>query len=340
MKLSKSLCLVIVIIKAVASYSQDCKPEGNPGELFTLLTPEKTKEYIEKYRTYFATRNETHTKSIYFTKSVFLLLDAFLQKNPDYTGINIHFAAYKWNKLENQADPNQITLFFTPAFGNKRSDYSALKVFYDNLDNKREVLRLKDYVDQIAKDKGDDIKEIKDVDAYINKLSDPEILSINHGELCPYVCDQTTSSWGKNQLSQSGLSGNGKIILDDIAFLTPDTAERYKKNYYNRYSVINMKHTESIYLPKAVFYFLGEFLKYKKEEVPGIRIYFASYNSFLLESQEVRKQITLIFTATDKQKEPLFCELINYYNEVYKKKQHIFNINHGELCPYQCWPPQ
>jgi hypothetical protein len=319
MKIRNFLLCLAFILSSFFSNSQiitcnsipdKCLAIQRPG--FSLLSSEESTAYIKNYRNNFKKKDNTHTKAIYFSKDVFCLLDTFLRKySGHYTGINTHFIVYDALMTSGQKDREQMSLYFTPVYQKRKSDYTGLRNFYETLDDKT--------------------------------CGKP--VTTNYGQPCPKNCDLKTQEWGGN-ISRT-YDPVTEVSLQSVLFHDPTTAMDYKRNYKKEYCRLNRKHTKFLFMYAGFFRFVGSFLK-ANPNCAGIGVYFASYNHRPVtgvSGQARRKQITLIFAPLFKingRLEPSFCAFNCYHESLPGNKRlefetiGAFSGNHGELCPKIC----
>ncbi len=131
--------------------------EGNKKKNRHFIThgAYKFNKYKKAYRKNYL-NSCLYTTSMFICKdNIFLLNKLFLDK-PEYDKIRFEFISYNEIKVDSQCSPYQISLLLTPV-KNGNPDPAVLKTYVS--------------------------------DASKNKVQDISILSINHGELCPFKCN-------------------------------------------------------------------------------------------------------------------------------------------------------
>ena len=96
--------------------------------------------------------------------------------------------------------------------------------------------------------------------------------TLNHGELCPEICDATTRDWGPAKRLK--VTSVNQAASDQVIILDPHDARDYAKYYRRRFCFLNKKHTRSIYLPALNYRFIGDFFNDPDNyDYDGIRIF-------------------------------------------------------------------
>lgn len=320
LKLTQKLKLILLVftgsIIGESAYSQDIDNVEKTSQMpVVFLTEYEASQYINNYRDKKKRKKHTHSQSIFLNKNNFCFIQDFFNSSEgsNYDGIRLHMAIYKKIKVDGQASKKQITLFMTPTKKTGEAHVSNYNAFYN----------------------------FRKTNPNAGKC-DPggvEIMSINHGELCPKQCDLTTNP------DQNSASSLPPTILSEIYVLDSGTAHQYKRYYKNRFCILNKFHSKSVWLHKENFMFIGAFFKDlpSNKDYDGIRVFFASYDKWMpaIPSQARQKQMTVILTPTIK-KEPIFSAFgkyrgiyLNKFSEI-EKIERIKNLNHGELCPKAC----
>jgi hypothetical protein len=297
------LLLSFLVNDTKAQVVDSCLPPPDVNNPVLFLAPSAVKQYVINYRQKHKRKKQTHTKSIYLTRDNFCFMSNFFKDNPDYSGLRIHFSAYREIRADGQVHPKQITLFFTPVINNL-SRYDVFQPYYDNNPGKR------------------------DCPVFPAPQGIEEGQSVNHGELCPSHCDDETDEWGEDPLppspgpqSTSSRTGSSKTNSKKrkIEILKPADAARFKEYYRKRFCFLwNRKHTKYITLNKENIIFInGFFSDPTYREFDGVRIFFVSYDQKILDNQKHDKQISLYIApayGTGTTTEPDFCAFIKYFN--------------------------
>lgn len=321
-KLPLSLLLLFILSQ---SYSQKPPPCGLMRNRIPefLWTDSIAERYITFYRRNYDRKWEMHTRAIYMNNKAFLFLDSFLNAKEDYVGFNLHFCVYEARMAYGQQYDDQFSIYFTPTKDEDilKSDYVALKQFYESLQNPN-LFPLKE---------------------------------INHSTVCPGFCDSTTANWGPSVDHTSRVSvigvGHEGILIDNPAAL-----KDYKSNYRKKTTALgipNKRHTKSTFIDDDKIGRIACFLKEgsNQKDFPAIGIYFASYNEKKkVPTQAKKKQITVGFVPMKKigaNLEPDPCSYVRHVVDCphcapmiaalqATRKEEQQSENHSELCPEKC----
>jgi hypothetical protein len=141
--------------------------------------------------------------------------------------------------------------------------------------------------------------------------------------------------------------GSQMVTFEDLSIgVYVDSAEaadyisRYKNIHKPGKKLPNDTITHAVWFSRDVFKYIDSMITKVDPTIDGIRIHFGAYDRHgRAKGQANANQISLFFVATR--------EVNGRYHKddwaFFKKPPKAFHegiINHGELCPYECWPPQ